>query len=446
VTASPTAHTPAHTRWTTPAVLRALLAAAVAGAALLFAVGLRALNDDRAALRGLREDTAPSIVTAQELGAQLADLDAQLAASMLGGAADRDVAAELFALRRSAAARRLTDAANNVTIGDADRIPVVVMNEELGRYLELAARAQWLYEGGDRDGALTELRVATDLMHERILPQAGALDRVKRDLMDVQYAAAQRASRGYEVEAVLAGMLLVVVLLGAQLFIRRRMRRRFAPALLLATAMTVGFSAYLTGRFRAAREDLRVARDDAFNSIHLLWRARALAYDAKGDEGRWLLDRARGGPYESAFQVKVTQLVSDPRPRALSANARGMLVDELQNITFTGEREAAEAAVAALSDFMGADDRLRRLETQGKHADSVQLAIGAGPYEARAFFDRLDAALVRTTEINQDAFDSVLRLADLGLRRAEWLDPGLALLIAAASWLGVRGRLREYSA
>lgn len=438
------ARAPAHaSRWTTPVVLRAYLAAAVAGAALLFTVGLLALNEDRAALRGLRDDAAPSIVTAQELGAQLADLDTQLAASMLGGVNDRDVASELFALRRSAASRRLVDAANNLTMGDADRIPVVVMNEELGRYLELAARAQWLYEGGEHDGALALLRVATDLMHDRILPQAGALDHAKRDLMDSRYAAALSASHAYEIEAFAAGALLVGVLLAAQLFVRRRMRRRFVPALLLATAATVLFTAFLVGRFRTAREDLRVARDDAFNSIHLLWRARALAYDAKGDEDRWVLDRARGGPYDAAFRVKITQLVSDPRHRTLVASARGLLADELRNITFVGEREAAEEAVAALADFMAVDDRIRAQTTQ---AAGAELAIGTHPDEARALFDRLDAAIVRTTAINQDAFDAVMGLADRGLARAEWLDPAMAILIAVASWLGIRRRLHEYSA
>jgi hypothetical protein len=75
----------------------------------------------------------------------------------------------------------------------------------------------------------------------------------------------------------------------------------------------------------------------------------------------------------------------------------------------------------------------------------VDLAIGTGAAQARAVFDHLDAALSRTTAINQDAFDAVLYLADRTLRRAEWLDPVLALAIALAAWLAVRPRLREYA-
>jgi hypothetical protein len=435
----------AATRWTTPRRLRLYVGAVWLAAALLFAVALRSVADDRAAIKTLREDTAPSIVAAQELGAHLAELDTQLTASMLGTASDRDVAAELFELERSVVSRRLVDAASNMTLGDADRIPVIVLQEDLGRYLELGSRAQWLLGGGDRDGALGLLREATDLMHDRILPQAATLDRVNRDDMDRRYDHAQQASRQHDLEALASGGLLVAVLLSTQWFVRARMRRRIVPALLLATVLAGGFTWYLVGRFRDAREDLRVARDDAFNSIHLLWRARAIAYDARGDEGRYLLDRPRAGVYETAFFVKTSQLSSSAREKTPSAGARGLLLDELHNVTFVGERDAALAAVAALAGYYDTDERIRRLETQGRHAEAVDLAIGTGGAQARALFDRLDAAIERTTAINQDAFDAVLLVADRGLRRAEWLDPALALAIALAAWLGIRPRLREYA-
>jgi hypothetical protein len=419
--------------------------------ALVFLVGLQALNADRNAVRAIARVTAPSVVAAQELGAELADLDTALATALLGSSSERDVANELFELRRSAANRKLVDAANAITQGEADRIPVVVMSEELGRYLELASRAQWLYVGGDRDGALSLLLLATHLMHARILPAAAELDAVDRGQMDRQYDAATAASKRYEAEAMVTGGLLVASLLGAQLFVRLRMRRRLVPALLLATALSVVFSAYLVGRFRGARENLRIARDDAFNSIHFLWRARALAHDATGDEARWLLDRLRADDYESSYRAKMTQLLSRPGPWKVgtpdlsSGRVTGLLIDEARNVTFPGEDQAANAAIATLTDCIAADDRLRALERQGKHADAIELALGARPDEATAAFDRFDAALVRTIAINQEAFDEVTAASDRALRRAEWLDPAFALVIALLAWVGVRSRLREYS-
>jgi hypothetical protein len=441
--------TPA-SRWTTPRRLRVGIGAIWAAAAMLFLVGAGALVADRAALRAIVHDTAPSIVTAQELGAQLADLDAQLATSLLGSAQDRDVASELFELRRSTATRLLVDAAHGMTRGDAERIPIVVMAEELGRYLELASRAQWLYLGGDRGGALDLLRLATSLMHARILPAAGALDTANRDHMDAQYAHAQHESGVYEGEAFAAGALLVAVLVAAQVFVLRRMRRRVVPALLLATFLTVVFTSYLVGRFRAGRESLRAARDDAFNSIHLLWRARSIAYDASGDQSRWLLDRDRAVDYEAQYRQKLSLLVSRPsgevsREDVRSGRVTGLLVDEANNVTFAGEADGVDGALAALATLTYVDDRMRQLERDGKHAEAVEVCVGSKADESRGAFDRFEAALERTIGVNQRAFDGIAAAADRGLRRAEWLDPAFVVAIALLGWLGIRSRLREYA-
>ena len=176
--------------WSTPRRLRVYVALVWLTAAVVFAVGLRALNSDRATLRAIVAVTAPRIVAADELNAHLADLDTELANSVLGSAADRDVANELFELRRSAASRRLVDACGGIAAGQGERVSLVVLTEELGRYLELAVRAQGLFDGGDREGALSMLRLATSQMHTRILPSAAALDESARREMDAQYTRA----------------------------------------------------------------------------------------------------------------------------------------------------------------------------------------------------------------------------------------------------------------
>jgi hypothetical protein len=438
-------------RWTTPRCLRAFVAAIWVGAALLFAVGVQALNAERRALKIIGRDTAPSIVAAQELGANLANLDTELASSLLGSAADRDVAQEIFELRRSTTTRRLVDVASHLTASSAERIPLLVMSEELGRYLELAARAQWLYLGGDTERAVSIERLATNLMHARILPAAEALDRASRRNMDAQYDDAKTSSVRFQAEAVCAGALVVGALTLAQVFVRRRMRRRVVPALLAATILAVGFDAYLFGRFRGARDDLRLARDDAFNSIHLLWRVRATSFDADGDEARFLLDRARAGEHDAAFRSKVTQISSRPdlskmeRSDAEGGRVTGLVVDELTNVTFPGEQAAVDAIVHDLAGYYAIDMRIRALEAQGKHAEAVRLSLGTRDGEAGAAFDRFDESVQRALAINQDAFDAALAAADRGLRRAEWLDPAFAFAIALLGWLGIRPRLREYA-
>lgn len=436
-------------RWSTPRRLRVLLGFVWLGAALVFAVALQALAADRAALRAVVHETARRIVAAEELGANLADLDTELANSLLGNAADRDVANELFELRRSTANRRLVDAAADGTAADAERIPIVVMSEELGRYLELAARAQWLYDRGDKEGALSLLRLATNLMHARILPAAAALDGWTRARMDLQVAIARRDGTRHTVEAAAAGLLLVAALVAAQAFILRRMRRRTSPPLLAATVLAIAFTWSLLARFDAARENLREVHDDAFESIHLLWRARALAYDAAGDQSRRLLDPARAGDYDAAFRAKVAQLESRPgyfrvnSEDLRSGKATGLLIDAALRAAFAGEEDAANTFLDDFAKFMAADDDVRTTERRGWHDQAVQEAIGSSL--ARTSFDRLDASLQRTIAIDQAAFDGLAAAGDAALRRAEWLGPAFALAIALLGWLGVRARLREYA-
>jgi hypothetical protein len=446
----PAMSSPPDSSWTTPKQLRACVAAVWIGSALVFLVGLQALNADRGALRSIVEDTAPRIVAADELNAQLAGLDTELANSLLGGAADRDVANEMFELRRSAANRRLVDSAANLTAQSAERVPLIVLSEELGRYLELAARAQWLHEGGDRDGSLGLVRLATNLMHARILPAAAALDAMARAGMESQYASARRASRRSMALAVGAGALLVAGLVAGQVVIRRRMRRRTAPVLLAATILAVAFTWYLVARFSRASENLRAVHDDAFSSIHFLWRVRALSFDAAGDQSRWLLDRPRASDYDSAFRAKTTQLLSRPgswrvgSSDVTSGKVTGLLIDEARNVTFAGEEDAANAALVAFQIYLSADERVRALEKQSKHTDAVDLLLGVRNDGARAAFDKFDAVIQRTLGINREAFTTMAAAADRTLRKAEWLDPAFALLIALLGWLGVRPRLREY--
>jgi hypothetical protein len=357
-----------------------------------------------------------------------------------------DVPAQLFELRRAVATKRIVDAAQHISFGDAERLPIVVLLENLERYLEAASRSRHLSDVGDQAGALDAYRVATDLMHSKILPAAVALDDAVTVYLEGMFEARQRAGGGAEILATLVGGALVFVLVLAQVFITRRMRRMTTPALLAATLLAGTFNVYLVARFGTAREDLRIAKQDAFDSIHMLWRMRAIASDANGDESRFLLDRDRASTFESAFLGGVAQLTANPSSKDLSQLSAGLLADELRNVTFAGEREAGNALLTTFADYYLLDQKMRRLERSGRHEDAVQLCVGSRDDALTAAFDRFDEAVQRTLAINQRAFDQVLTEGDAGLRRAEKLDPVFAFAIAILAWLGIRPRIREYAA
>ena len=59
-------------------------------------------------------------------------------------------------------------------------------------------------------------------------------------------------------------------------------------------------------------EYFRAAKQDAFDSILALSKARAVSYDANADESRYLLDPQRANRYEQAFLEKSSHVIGMP--------------------------------------------------------------------------------------------------------------------------------------
>jgi hypothetical protein len=440
--AAPAAGLPA-ALWPTPRTMRAFQIVVWGLALLLFLAGEGTLGRARGAMKTIGRDSAPSIIAAEEINFALADLDTNAANYLLGHAQHRGEAIATFETRRAQATRRLVDAAQNITYGDAEKQPILTMFQELGHYLELFAEARYRYDIGDLPGAIETYRAATTLMHTKVLAAAVQLDAANRNYMDDVYSEQKRASGGAEGVAVVVGGALLGALVALQLFLFRRTRRVMNPPIVIATILAFAFTADLVHGFGAAREDLRVAKEDAFESIHVLWRARAVAYDAKGDESRYLLDRAMAAMNEAAFVGHVADLTRSPEQEVPD---HGLFADELHNITFDGERDAALEMTRSFRRYWNIDRQVRRLEASGQHDRAVQLSIGSGEDEAIVAFDRFDRALVRVEQINRTEFDRVIDDGDGMLRRAEIMDPAFAILIAVLTWFGLRARIKEYDA
>lgn len=451
----------ATSRMSTPRRLFWHQAIILALAGLLLLVGELTLGRARAAMSTIARDSAPSIVAAQDIRFALADLDANAANYLIGTAQHRAAAVNAIEQRRVHVADALVRAAENITYGDDERVPIKAMSLQFGLYLERVAEARLLHDRGEEAGARDAYQAATRLMHDDLFKQADALDAVNKAHLDGAYASQAVANEGAEVLAGMVGVALTAVLLWTQLFLARRMHRAVNPLLLTATILTIAFTVYLVGRFNEAREDLRVATKDAFDSIYALSHARAIAYDINGDESRYLLDSSPGRGFEKDFDRNVALLTTRPdaAKSELSAEAKrlvkhgqksssyaGYFWDELANITFAGEADAATSTVVAFREYYRIDRRMRSLERSGKHDDAVELCIGTRTDESNAAFDAFDHALVATTKINQEAFDARVTQGDLGLKRASMWDPGLAGVIALLGWVGLRARRREYVA
>jgi hypothetical protein len=343
-----------------------------------------------AALSTIGKDSAPSIIASQRIKSALADMDADAANALLGEPGADGPALQDYQLHRQEAATALISAAQNITYGDAERIPILHVQLGLGTYETLVQRARDLHD--ERNASfLSAYNQAAQVLDDTILPAADDLDRANLRELDLAYAGLRSRSLFARTAFGLAAALLLLLLAAAQLFLLNRTRRVINIPLFAATLLLVVFTILSLNQLSSAHANLKRAKEDAFTSIHALWQARAVAYAANADESRFLLDPNHASERTEAFFAKRDLLVrlplgTDYRSIAAASSAgrtftgpTGFLIDELNNITFPGEREAAIDTLLTFGRYVDVDSRIRNLERSGQHRDAVTLCIGAAP-------------------------------------------------------------------
>ena len=432
---------------TTPGRLWLAFGATCLGLAILWLVAAAGIARTRQAIQTIGRDSVPSIVAAQEIRANMADMDASTANVFISNGDAVAIKAQ-YDRDRLAANDKLIMAAQNITYGDAERLPILSITDNIETYngLVKAARTKgWPY-------GIKDLRAASLIMHTQLIPAADTLDQVNFDHLTQSYTAARDAAAGTQVGLYAAGGLVLAVLVATQLYLMRRTRRVFNLPIAVATVLLVGFVALLSGSFASQNEQMRIAEQDCFVSVHALWKARSIAYDANGDESLYLLGPATAGQYDQSFHAKAAQLASVPITDAVVSAAdtgqpptfQGALGDELRNVTFPGEHDAAVETLRTWGQYLALDAQIRTLETSGHHSAAVALCTGTQPGQSDWAFSQFDAALGKTLGINQDQFDATVAHAFAGLRLLPLFTGISILLMVALTWFGLAPRLREY--
>lgn len=434
---------------TTPGQLEAATLALFLGAALFWAVSASVFSSLYGAVRTVGRDTVPSIVAAEKMNVALADINTNLANAILGRDDDSKPSWRTIDEDSNAVSRALITAGENVTYGEEEEGPIYTIQSSLPVYFRLLGQARSRMQ----TDPLTDTRTASDLMQKTIMPAGLALDEANFRHLTSNYDAHRANQATAWIALLLAigvpGGLLIVV----QFNLTRRTRRLINPPLLGATVLLAIFGIYLPFVFGSASEQLRAAKQDSFDSIHALWKARAVAYDANAEESLYLLERAAlQTRHQEAFFSKTAQLLAGPPPAeavALAASGRfkdikGFIGVELNNITYPGEREAALELLGTYADYVGIDRKIRDLERAGRHAEAVVLCVGTAPGQSDWAFQRFDKALLKVIEINEHFFQTQIASAFSLLAWIPWTLPLAALAIAVLGWFGLQPRIREY--
>lgn len=454
-----------------PARLRllrgAVLSIAAVLALLLASAGLAATSTwDAVAGRD-----APRTTSAADLDLALNDMDAQAANMLLaGGNAGKgrqvtpyEKAAGFYRDARRAIGHDLRALAVAAQGDPADEHTVESLTDDFAEYQELIGRAlENDGRAGGKPAALADYRRATDLLRGHLLPSARELVDSNNRAFDTRYAQARSALATRTAVAVALGVLLLVSLGVLQWYVARRFRRILNPGVLAATVCAL--LAVLLGvqALSATAEDLRGARRDAFDSVVALSRARAIAYDANADESRYLLDAERRDQYAQAFLTKSQELYGlkgatlhtydDELATTWQAyrsdhealRFTGEFRRELDNITFTGERAAAERTVETYAVYQRDDREIRALLTQGREREAIAFCMGWAAGTSNAHFGAWMAALDEVTDINRRHFSASTHAGRSAVRDLLPGALGALVAVAALTALGLRPRFAEF--
>ncbi|MEV6293568.1 hypothetical protein AB0M41_24705 [Streptomyces sp. NPDC051896] len=456
---------------TVPARLRLLRAAtlllATAVTALLTVAGLAVSGTwDSVAGRD-----APRTTSAADLNLALNDMDAQAANILLSsGDAGKgrlqtpyDKAVGFYGSARREIGHDLRTLAVAAQGDRADEKTVENLTDDFAEYQELIGRAlENDGHAGGKSAALADYRKATDLLQVKLLPESRTLVASNDRVFDAEYTAARSTLSAQLVATTALSLFLLAVLALLQWYLARRFHRIVNPPLVAGTLCTLLAVILGAQMLTSSSGDLRGARRDAFDSVVALSRARAIAYDANADESRYLLDPQRRDQYARSFLAKSQQLYGirgatlDTYDDGLSTSWRAYETDhhdlrftgefrrELDNITFPGERAAAERTVETYAVYQRDDRKIRALLASGQEREAVEFCMDWKPGTSNAHFGAWMAALDKVTDINRAHFASSVRdgrsaVSDL----LPWAG-GLLLAAMALTALGLRPRLAEF--
>lgn len=441
---------------TTPQILKRGMYATWGASLLLLVLSILGVQQQRQAIKTVGKDATPSIITAQRLKDAMAGMDANAASELLVPSGQNPDAVKGYEERHKAASERLVAAAENITFDKKERDPINTMQLGIGDYIAKIQQARDAHARSDKRATLVAYRAAVEIMDKQLLPAADALDKVNFEELERSYKQQSMASSGALLFIAFSGVVTLAVLVVLQIFLSRRMRRTLNPMLLGASAIAFLFLAYTTMAFLSASRNLKVAKEDAFTSMHALRQARALVYGANSDESRYLLDPQFTANHERAFFDKIDKVAKIPQgttfDNVIEASTQGQkvkgftgyLADQLNNITFDGEREATVSNLRTLADYVTIDQKIRQLKQSGKLAEAIALCVGSNTGESNWAFQQFLAANQKSYDINTKAFDNSIKQGLQDVEGFEIKAVIVTIAIASLTLFGLRPRLKEY--
>jgi hypothetical protein len=465
--------------YNTPKILQTSMLAIWGLGLIWIPVTIGAIGNQRAAVKTIAKDSVPSVMLAQRIIDAMSDMDTMVASELLSEVPkskdktqDKDQPLLIqvgpwekpptemaknkdtppLTKRRNDLAERLTDAAHNATFtGEDQAVRQLILHS--GDYFAYADRAQVAHNKGDQAEALRQYQLAVQVLDEKFIPVAHQLREINVGELEKQYSDSRDRGAGSTVVVAFLGLLTIGSLVTLQLFLYIRTRRTLNPMLLGATIGALLFLLNALSTLVSTGAQLRVLKEDSYNSLLSLRLARALLYGANSDESRYLLDPANQSIHESAFRTKTNQVFGhSDNPDVLKRAIKNLIAKQpepdeqsyfakaINNITFAKERQPMTEMMQKYQEYMAIDQQIRDLVANKQQQAAVTLCLG----RSNDAFDAMKKAMDDVKVVNEDIAKDVEQRANEQLANFE-VKATIALgAMATLVFFGLRPRMREY--
>ncbi len=472
----------------TPARLRLFLAANSLMVLLFGYLSVSTLEKHEHAAQTIGFDAAPSVMAVHEIRTGVLQMGNDLALELFDESdklPDQTKFARAdFEKNRLAVCKNLITAAMNVTYGRSEQLPLEKVQVALGELEAAAQRARDMHEAADRATALQSFREALATLQTKMLPAANQLEQANASVLEAAYAQ-QDAEAALSSGMVLSlGLVMCGFLIATQVYLNAHFRRTFNVPFLISTVCTILLVQHLYTTLRQNAEHLKVAKVDSYNSIVDILRSKSSAYEANSALTYWFLDRDYSADYEKLFEERAHIIANldaqtdfagmlEQLRRGVRSGEKlhfpklsGTLPDELRNVTFVGEGDAALDALQNYFSYFELQSKAREMYSAGEHTgllvsapksnavashhsleqmEAMRVALGYNPAQAQFYFSKMDDCLSRLLVINREHFDHAIGQSVSDLKGLAVLCQGICLFVIIAVYLGLRPRLAEYN-
>jgi len=383
----------------------------------------------RHAVQTIGVDAAPSVEAAENIKIHLQTIDSDFANVIIGKpGADKDSADEI-GVTEDLLSKELVRASRNITFEKEQEQLQILLTSCF--QMENLIGAASVYEDRGDPAKVAAYRDALDLLTSNSLPAADKLEEINHNELTAAYKKQNAESWITLALVLLFGIGMVISLRQTEKHIRVHFKRRKSVLLRVAMAVTTLAVIYTVTAFSLEWHFMSgIAYNDSYVSISELQQLLSTAYEAKATASRFLSDPAHQDDHEETHQNDIKKIVTFDNGKTYDtvyaelqvaikagkqksfkiSGVHGLLGQELDNVTFDGEMEAAADVVKALGTTESVDAKVRALEQSGQHEAAGALCIGQNEGELNWAYARLFKAVRQTIQVNDDHFKAAVGL------------------------------------